>query len=507
MKNIFKAILIITILAGITSCNLDLAPENVMVDEITFKDAKTTEAALIGAYTRLNAAFAGAPTGVNNYANTGYALLFGEVGTSTIQQRDNSSFINMESAQYNANDHSGYILSIWNTAYNAIDYANNIIVNIPKFGEFDQTLMQKYIAEAKFIRAYEYFILLSIYGDGALTGDMNGLGLIIRLKPYEGYRPEEIETRATVGETYNQIITDINEALPYLSNDNATTLQARTRATKTAAYALLSRIYLYKGTYTNNQQELKLSSDFADSVINNSTKGYVFSSSYSHHTTWMFPLNTTSTETNSANYSDEDILISPSYSSTAKYGNGVGSLFFNKTNFFCDPLFIQKYETGDRRGYIDPTTGVVSLIWIGSETSYYNDKTSYKFNNGNGYNNVIMLRVSEAKLTKAEVSARLNGVNTESVKQLNDIYLKPFQTKPTAYTVNDFTSSAQLINRILLERERELAYEGLNRYDYIRTGRALRNATLNNNQKILPIPNYEVQISYGKIIQNSGFRN
>ncbi len=158
MRNTIRTIIIAAAMAGITSCNLDLAPENVMVDEITFKDANTTEAALIGAYTRLNATYAGAPTGVNNYANTGYALIFGEVGTLTTKQRENSSFINMERAQYNANDHAGYILSIWNTAYNAIDYANNVIVNIEKYGNFDKTLMNRYIAEAKFIRAYEYFI-------------------------------------------------------------------------------------------------------------------------------------------------------------------------------------------------------------------------------------------------------------------------------------------------------------------------------------------------------------
>ena len=83
-KYIKSSILLLFSAAIITSCNLDLAPENVMVDEITYKDQKTAEAALIGAYTRLNAAYSGAPTGVNNYANTGLLMLYGELGTPTL---------------------------------------------------------------------------------------------------------------------------------------------------------------------------------------------------------------------------------------------------------------------------------------------------------------------------------------------------------------------------------------------------------------------------------------
>ncbi len=399
----------------VCSCNLDIAPENEMVDEVTYKDPQTSEAALIGAYTRLNSAYSGAPTGVNNYANTGYMMLYGEIGTPTLKSRSNSSLIDMETSQYNSTDHDGYILEMWKVTYNAIDYANNIIFNIKKYGDYDSTLMAQHIAEAKFIRAYEYLLLLQAYGDGALTGNMNGLGPILRLEPYDGYKPENIQSRSTVAETYDQILKDLKEALPSLPNKQATTLAIRSRASKVAAYALLSRVYLYRGSYAENSSDLKLAADYADSVITN-TKGYTFSTSSTHHTTWMFPLNTTGAETNTANYSDEVILLSPCYTSIAKYGNGIGYTYFNKTNFYVDPEFTALYESGDRRGYIDPTTGVVSLIWQGSANNNAADMTSYKYNNGNGYNNVLYLRVSEAKLTKAEALARINGINDESIK-------------------------------------------------------------------------------------------
>ncbi len=508
MKRIIKSFIIISGAMMISSCNLDFAPENTMVDEITYKDEKTAEAALLGAYTRLNACYSGAPTDQNNYTNIGYMMMFAEMGTPTLKIRNNSDWINMETSNYTSADHNGYILEIWKMAYNAIDYANNIITNVNKYGDYDAATMAQHIAEGKFLRAYEHFLLLQAYGDGALAGDMNGLGVIIRLTPYDGYNPDDVASRSTVGESYTQIIKDLQEALPYLpnKNTNTNTINERIRASKTAAYALLSRIYLYKGTFGNNLTDIKSAADFADSVlVNASALGYTFSTSNTQMTGTMFPLNVTGTETNLGTYSAEVIFLAPCYTSASKYANGVGSSYFSKGNFYIDSDFINQYPAGDKRGYIDATVGS-GLIWQGSDNPYPSDKTSFKFNNGNGYNNVIYLRLSEIMLTKAEALARLNGVNAESIKYLNDINKRNYVTKPTDYTAADFADAQALIDRILLERMKELAYEGHTRFDLIRTNRPLRDATIPTNKKILPIPDYDVRISYGKIQQNTGYR-
>jgi len=505
MKKILKSTIFILMSLVIVSCDLDLAPENVMVDETTYKDVKTAEAALLGAYTRMNAAHSGAPTGVNNYANSGLLMLFGELGTPTLAQRENSSYVSMDNSQYNSSDHDGYILSIWKTLYNAIDYSNNIITNIQKFGDYNRDAMEQHIAEAKFLRAYEYMLLLQAFGDGALTGDMDGLGAILRLTPYDGYNPDQIESRATVGDTYGQILKDLQEALPFLSNESATTLAARTRATRSAAFALLSRVHLYRGTYTNDQSDLQLAADYADSVLQ-SAKGYTFSTSYTHHTSWLFPLNPTGEETNSANYSDEVLLMAPCYSSVSRYSNGLGYSFYNKGSFYIEQSFANLYEEGDRRGYIDPSAGTACLIWQGSQTNNPSDLTSFKYNNGNGYNNVLYIRLSEVKLTRAEALARLNGINEESVKHLNDIRKKAFSSKPADYTLASFASAQELIDRILLERMKELAFEGHTRFDLIRSGKKLRDATVPVERMMLPVPDYDIRISHGEIVQNKGYR-
>ncbi len=77
------------------------------------------------------------------------------------------------------------------------------------------------------------------------------------------------------------------------------------------------------------------------------------------------------------------------------------------------------------------------------------------------------------------------------------IYSEAFQTKPAAYTIADFSTPAQLIDRILLERDRELAFEGQTRTTN-KDRKGTERCTLNNDKKILPVPDYENQISSGK---------
>ena len=74
MKKILNIIVITFTLTITFSCNLDLAPENVIVDEITYRDSSTAEAALIGAYTRLNASISGAEVGCQGEVGVASAM-------------------------------------------------------------------------------------------------------------------------------------------------------------------------------------------------------------------------------------------------------------------------------------------------------------------------------------------------------------------------------------------------------------------------------------------------
>jgi hypothetical protein len=80
--------------------------------------------------------------------------------------------------------------------------------------------------------------------------------------------------------------------------------------------------------------------------------------------------------------------------------------------------------------------------------------------------------------------------------------------KPQLYTTSDFPSVESFLKEVLKERNRELAYEGHYRWDLMRTNNFLGDKKLGAIDKSrwnLPVSDYEIRISDGKIKQNTGF--
>ena len=200
-KNTIYSCIAILLTMALAACNLDYAPENTLVDEKVYKNQKTAEAALMGAYVRLNVFIAGAPQDQNNYSNAGYTTLMGDMTTSNVAIRSSATgFLAVQKSEYTSSEHDGLLSNMWCWGYNAIDYANNIINKVAEFGAFDAKIMRQYIAEAKFIRAYVNFYLLCLYGDQALLGNDNGDGIVLRTEAYNGYNPSDNVGRSTNAE-------------------------------------------------------------------------------------------------------------------------------------------------------------------------------------------------------------------------------------------------------------------------------------------------------------------
>jgi len=500
IKNIWPAALTALLLTG---CNLDYAPENTLVDEKVYKNEKTAEAALLGDYVRMNVFYAGAPQDQNNYANSGYTILMGDLTTDNLSVRSSATgYLAVQSSRYTSAEHDGLLSNIWQWGYNAIDYANNIINKIDAFGEFDGKMKRQFVAEAKFIRAYVYFCLLCIYGDMALLGNDDGEGVVVRLEAYNGYNPDDVTGRSSNRQCWEQIIKDLEtDALPDLP-DGVPAVAYRIRANKTVAKALLSRIYLYKGTYTGNRDELAKARDYAADVL--ATPGYSFSADNDEIQSALFPCNEYS---QSGSYPDpparsnEVIFFQPSRIYTDNYPNGM--YYYRKQSFCVSEMLKNIYDDNDvRKTY---------LIWQGSKSDYPNDCTTMKYGGGQ-YDDVLYLRLAEMKLTFAEASARLEGrITAEALQQLNDVRRRAFpdDMKPDAFQISDFPTPDAFIREVLRERNRELAFEGHYRWDLMRTGNMLNDITLGAVDKSrwnMPVPDYEIKISYGAIRQNSGYK-
>ncbi len=123
--------------------------------------------------------------------------------------------------------------SVWTGAYHMINRANMVISKSPGITD-NTTLRDRLVGEAKFLRAWAYFELVSMWGEVPMYTDV-----IVT--------PVDFKGKSSVEDIYTLIITDLNDAanaLPesYGAADNG-------RATKGAANAFLGRVLMQKGDY------------------------------------------------------------------------------------------------------------------------------------------------------------------------------------------------------------------------------------------------------------------
>jgi len=177
-----------------------------------------------------------AVTGIYNslYGNT--LWIFGDVASDDAVKGGNAgdqadmNFIN----DFTATSANGFINTYWQATYETIARANNAITYIAPMA-IDETLRNKLVGEAKFLRAFSYFNLVNIYGkvplklEPQLTSGAINLGL------------------SEVSAIYTQIEKDLTEAIAVLPATYDTEIG---RVTKGAAYGLLAKVDLYQQKYT-----------------------------------------------------------------------------------------------------------------------------------------------------------------------------------------------------------------------------------------------------------------
>ncbi len=130
--------------------------------------------------------------------------------------------------------------SDWTNPYSRIGKCNNAI---EKIGSSDQTdaVKNRWIAEARFFRAYQYFELLKKYGDVPLI-----------LKAFDSTNDPEIKkARTPREEVIQQCYADLDFAFENLPDiDKVADASNWGRVSKSAALGLLTRIGLYEGTFS-----------------------------------------------------------------------------------------------------------------------------------------------------------------------------------------------------------------------------------------------------------------
>ena len=156
--------------------------------------------------------------------------------------------ISLESINYNWMENEDRIAendedeTAYYDSYSSIFYWNLMIRDVQEATECTEGERQELIAQAKVLRAIDYFNLLNYYADPYEESTATEkLSVPLITSPDMGAASEQV----TIERMYEFILTDLTEALPYLPEEGATVLHP----TLGAGYAMLARVYLTMENY------------------------------------------------------------------------------------------------------------------------------------------------------------------------------------------------------------------------------------------------------------------
>ena len=306
----------------------------------------------------------------------------------------------------------------WRSYYHSVYIANYIIQNQKKIKEATAQEISQLVGEAYMMRAYCHFLLVNLYAEPythCTPSQTRGVPML--LEPDVNAIPGS----SSVETVYNQILSDLDKAEQYL-NVEEWELGKNYRFNTTSAQALRARTYLYMGRWSD---ALEASKDVL-SVYNE-----------------LEDMNNSTTLPNSYK-SKENIVALERFSSN----------LYTAVDMPASE-FISLYRSGDQR-----------------RTKYFKRVTSSTYSLLKGRNDEFScsFRTAEFYLTAAEAAARL-GHTTDAIN-----YLTPLMTKRLNASAYEATTALigtmteeELIQEILDERARELAFEGHRWYDLRRT--------------------------------------
>lgn len=390
--------------------------------------------------------------------------------------------------------------SVFQNLYRLIHRANALITNAPTATTKDQSLKDRYVAEARVLRAWAYHQLLEFWGG-------------VPLYTTYAIALDETKPRASGQEVSDFLISELSAvtaSLPesYSGNDLG-------RVTKGAAHTLLAKIYLAKGDYTNAKQQLEAVKTIGYNLTDNYFDNFTEENEYNEESIWEISY------TSSGNYNwdgdgndygpNESWIRSQEYSAIgwrnlipsdgllAEFENNDPRLndnFYFTGDSYGDPAQLKTLTDGDQRGNNVIYQGVPQKV------SWKKYSVMYKLDPGGYYDkigiNYRMYRYSDVLLMLAECENEV-GSPALAIDYLNEVRNRPsvnMPDYPTAeYPVN---SKSEIFRAIVHERRVELAGEEVRNFDILRwrKNRQLASEPISyfqaNKYEYLPIPQDEI---------------
>ncbi len=472
-----KVYILICIIASVTACKdnfLNTVPKTTIAVDAAYSTPGKILAQVNNLYGQLQAAtFYG-----------GRFIVFNEQRADEFGQNDGNAATGSAIWNQNVASTSEYINNVWSAGYTAINASNILISKLSGTKVVSDSLAKLYVAEAKFVRAISYFSLVQTYAK-PFNVDKNAMGIPLRLTPITGAGSNDM-ARSTVAEIYAQIISDLNDAESGLPAVYSTALLNASRAKKSSAIALKSRVYLHQADYTNVAKE-------ASKLVPAIAPFQYTAGSLTHK------LETNITTVFGGSYvGSEAIFTIPFANSTTETPATQSALAFN---YLAQPIIflaaagIAKNEALNTSA--DARTGL-----IGTNSAKQKVLRKFAITTAPFRDFVPVIRYAEVLLNYAEAAANLNDLPTATAllkavrSRSNSSYLFP---------ESDINTKETLINTILTERRIELLGEGFRLVDLQRKGQTIpaKVGSIGTAPLVLPTAsNYIWPIPSGEILAN-----
>ena len=472
-----------------TSCaELEQIPDGTNTTVSLFKNQKDAEAAVNGMYSALQS-----QNLYNQYNETIQSQGTDDAEWGFGRNTNNTDKLAMDKFTYTAS--TNLVYQYWRTLYQNINRANLAIKYITPMNIPDNKKKQ-YLGEAHFIRGLMYFTLVRLYGEVPLvleaTEDLDDLDV----------------AKAPLNSLYDQILSDFNmgkENLPltYPAVDMG-------RATKGAAMAMLSKLYLTRKDWQKAADE---------------TQEIIAMGSYSLWPAYedVFKI---------ANKNKQESLFEIQYRSLGSIGNSNGSTY---SGFFRPPATVlpaapgkfagygdnpvtknhyDSYAPGDKRREVnvryfpDAPKSIINPYYVNK----YQDPNAFNVNDGG--NNYYIARYADILMMNAEALHELQAGNPVAYENFNQVRRRAFGVPLNTPSVHDLKSGLtqqQFRDSVLAERRREFAFEGHRRFDLLRMDKVKEamakqdpSIKVEDRHMLLPIPQDELIVN-PLLRQNEGY--
>ncbi len=535
MKNIQLLILCISLGVMNSSCNLlEEDPPSLLSPVTIFNSVDNLELGVNGIYDVLGQPFVDGNLRWGNYHRA--LVVLGTLGTDVGQSRGGNSTNVQGTLNYFTYNPSSQIPSeVYRVHYVAINRANTMISEIQRFrnettlDEFDAARLNRLEAEAKFLRAFYYFNLVRYYGDVPL-----------KLTPTASLTaPDVLEiARSPVLDVYLQIEEDLLFAEENLLLPSEMSTGMYGRASKTAAWGLLARVYNTWAAYPlKDNSKWSLAATYCEQIINSAEHSLL--PSYD-------AVFATRGEGNEIN---DEVMFSVRFSQATgeegafvtqvgNFGGGAYTSGFvaSEAAIMLERSFYESYDTINGVHDIRFRTTVGNYRANGpggaDTVAFGNDRLKNLFTamikwvrdgSFSGYNSphdYPLIRYADVLLMYAEATAQANGSPTEaSYDAINQVRRRAFNGDDAADLAG--LTAQEFIDAVLQERKWELcAEDGSRWHDLIRyeqltvetiskkyrwdTGAGIQNFFDPETHKLFPIPQLEINTN-PLMTQNPGY--